>query len=92
MDTVESEMDTVESQMDTVESEMDTVASGGVDTIGCHSCGSSQNDDCMLLCDGDGCELAYHTFCLTPPLPHIPAGDWICPSCRTPAMRSSWLS
>ena len=32
-----------------------------------------------LLCDG--CDVAYHTHCLVPPLEVVPAGDWFCPSC-----------
>jgi hypothetical protein len=28
----------------------------------------------MLLCDG--CDDAYHMFCLDPPLKSIPEGDW----------------
>ena len=28
----------------------------------------------MLLCDG--CDDAYHMFCLDPPLRSIPEGDW----------------
>ena len=32
-------------------------------------------------CDGEGCEKAYHTQCLSPPLEAVPAGDWYCPNC-----------
>jgi len=35
----------------------------------------------MLLCDGAGCERAYHTTCLVPALDAVPQGDWLCPSC-----------
>lgn len=38
--------------------------------------------DWMLLCDGPGCERAYHTQCLSPPLDEVPEGDWLCPSCN----------
>ena len=34
-----------------------------------------------IRCDGDGCEKAYHTQCLSPPLEAVPAGDWCCPCC-----------
>ena len=34
----------------------------------------------ILFCDG-GCERAYHTRCLQPPLTEIPDGDWLCPEC-----------
>ncbi|XP_067880255.1 lysine-specific demethylase 5C isoform X2 [Heterodontus francisci] len=33
----------------------------------------------LVLCEG--CEDSYHTFCLIPPLPEIPRGDWRCPKC-----------
>ena len=40
-------------------------------------------DDLLLLCDGPGCEAAWHQQCLDPPLAEIPAGDWFCPKCAT---------
>ncbi|XP_046861318.1 PHD and RING finger domain-containing protein 1-like [Xenia sp. Carnegie-2017] len=45
----------------------------------CEVCGSRDNEDTMLLCDG--CDKGYHLVCLTPPLRNIPIGDWFCPSC-----------
>ena len=38
----------------------------------------------LLLCDGEGCDRAYHTRCLVPPLDAIPDGDWLCPACVAP--------
>jgi chromodomain-helicase-DNA-binding protein 4 len=35
----------------------------------------------MLLCDGENCEEACHSFCLKIPLQSIPEGDWLCPLC-----------
>ena len=35
----------------------------------------------MLLCDGDGCDRAYHTQCVVPSLTAVPEGDWLCPQC-----------
>ena len=35
----------------------------------------------LLLCDGPGCEGAYHTLCLSPQLQAVPSGDWLCPDC-----------
>ena len=32
-----------------------------------------------MLCDG--CDEAYHTYCLTPHLTNIPDGDWFCVQC-----------
>ena len=36
----------------------------------------------MLLCDGYGCDAAYHLDCLRPPLLRIPKGSWHCPQAR----------
>ena len=35
----------------------------------------------ILLCDGEGCDGAYHMLCLKPPLKAVPEGDWFCPKC-----------
>ena len=35
----------------------------------------------ILLCDGPGCDGAYHQLCLDPPLEVVPEGDWLCPKC-----------
>ena len=46
----------------------------------------------MLLCDGPGCQGAYHLSCLSPPLGAVPEGNWLCPSCTraaTPAAASN---
>ena len=39
----------------------------------------------MLLCDGPGCQGAYHLSCLSPPLGAVPEGNWLCPSCTRAA-------
>lgn len=47
----------------------------------CHICGIKQDPDKQLLCDE--CDMAYHTYCLNPPLTSIPDDeDWYCPNCR----------
>lgn len=47
----------------------------------CHICGIKQDPDKQLLCDE--CDMAYHTYCLNPPLTSIPDDeDWYCPGCR----------
>uniref|UniRef100_A0A673AEC7 E3 ubiquitin-protein ligase UHRF n=1 Tax=Sphaeramia orbicularis TaxID=375764 RepID=A0A673AEC7_9TELE len=47
----------------------------------CHICGIKQDPDKQLLCDE--CDMAYHTYCLNPPLTTIPEDeDWYCPGCR----------
>lgn len=51
-----------------------------IDFTPCEVCGSSLNEDRLLLCDG--CDLAYHLDCLDPPLSEVPEGEWYCPSCR----------
>eukprot|EP00879_Flechtneria_rotunda_P009637 GHRR01010084.1.p1 GENE.GHRR01010084.1~~GHRR01010084.1.p1 ORF type:complete len:1075 (+),score=467.79 GHRR01010084.1:930-4154(+) len=51
------------------------------DNTVCQVCGKGEDDNNLLLCDGDGCDAAYHTYCLAPPLDKIPDGDWFCPGC-----------
>ncbi|XP_019634092.1 PREDICTED: lysine-specific demethylase 5C-like isoform X3 [Branchiostoma belcheri] len=51
----------------------------GIDTYICHSCGKGDDESHLLLCDG--CDDAFHTYCLIPPLTEIPKGDWRCPKC-----------
>ncbi|XP_039175006.1 lysine-specific demethylase 5B isoform X1 [Crotalus tigris] len=50
-----------------------------VDLYVCLLCGSGNDEDRLLLCDG--CDDSYHTFCLIPPLQDVPKGDWRCPQC-----------
>ncbi|XP_064606539.1 lysine-specific demethylase 5A-like isoform X1 [Liolophura sinensis] len=50
-----------------------------VDLYMCHTCGQGDGEEFMLLCDG--CDDAFHTYCLVPPMPDIPKGDWRCPEC-----------
>ncbi|KAF9113649.1 hypothetical protein BGX27_001124 [Mortierella sp. AM989] len=45
----------------------------------CEVCQAECDLDKMLICDG--CELGYHTYCLTPPLQQIPKTDWYCAKC-----------
>eukprot|EP00798_Chlamydomonas_sp_ICE-L_P025861 gene25861-biopygen20352 len=47
--------------------------------LACSVCNFPDNDACMLLCDS--CGAPFHTHCLSPPLPAVPAGDWFCPHC-----------
>uniref|UniRef100_A0A4W3KIC1 E3 ubiquitin-protein ligase UHRF n=1 Tax=Callorhinchus milii TaxID=7868 RepID=A0A4W3KIC1_CALMI len=47
----------------------------------CHTCGGKQDPEKQLLCDE--CDMAYHTYCLTPPLTIVPEDeDWYCPLCK----------
>ncbi|KAF9392436.1 hypothetical protein CPB97_001625 [Podila verticillata] len=45
----------------------------------CEICQTENDLEMMLICDG--CELGYHTYCLTPPLTQIPRTDWYCAKC-----------
>ncbi|KAF8925624.1 hypothetical protein BGZ58_000642 [Dissophora ornata] len=45
----------------------------------CELCHAGGHLDKMLICDG--CELGHHTFCLNPPLQHVPKADWYCAKC-----------
>ena len=45
----------------------------------CETCHSGQSEHILLLCDG--CNLAYHTHCLKPPLSSVPRGNWYCSDC-----------
>ncbi len=45
----------------------------------CEICNFVDDEAQMLLCDK--CGLAYHSFCLDPPLTSIPEGDWFCKNC-----------
>ncbi|XP_053321977.1 E3 ubiquitin-protein ligase UHRF2 [Spea bombifrons] len=47
----------------------------------CYICGGKQDAHMQLLCDE--CNMAYHIYCLNPPLSKIPEDeDWYCPSCK----------
>ncbi|NWT60144.1 UHRF1 ligase, partial [Erythrocercus mccallii] len=49
----------------------------------CHVCGGKQDPDKQLMCDE--CDMAFHIYCLNPPLSRIPEEDWYCPECRNDA-------
>merc|ERR1712073_154011 len=46
----------------------------------CKVCRRKTDPDMMLLCDG--CDNAYHMYCLKPKLKTIPEGEWFCPECK----------
>ncbi|BDA49369.1 probable lysine-specific demethylase 5A at C-terminar half [Coccomyxa sp. Obi] len=46
---------------------------------GCAACWSNDDHRNILLCDG--CDLEFHHYCVVPPLPDIPSGEWFCPAC-----------
>ncbi|XP_019368979.1 PREDICTED: E3 ubiquitin-protein ligase UHRF1 [Gavialis gangeticus] len=50
----------------------------------CYVCGGKQDPDKQLMCDE--CDMAFHIYCLNPPLSSIPdEEDWYCPECRNDA-------
>ncbi|CAL9237595.1 unnamed protein product [Arabidopsis halleri] len=51
---------------------------GGADQA-CEQCKSGKHGDVMLLCDS--CNKGWHIYCLSPPLMHIPLGNWYCLEC-----------
>ena len=47
----------------------------------CSVCGGNEEEDLVLLCDGDGCTNEIHMYCLKPIVTVVPEGDWYCPVC-----------
>ena len=56
------------------------------DEMACRTCHRGWPSKNLLLCDG--CDAAYHTTCLKPPLSSIPQGDWFCSACCSSIRRS----
>lgn len=40
---------------------------------GCHKCGGKEDPEKQIMCDE--CDMAYHIYCLSPPLEAIPDTD-----------------
>ena len=47
-----------------------------LDCTVCEGCGQPHDEGRLLLCDE--CDISYHTYCLDPPLDHVPKGTWKC--------------
>ena len=54
------------------------------DNVVCAACEGDEEAEGneILLCDGAGCEKAFHMKCLPTPLSRVPEGDWYCPECE----------
>ena len=66
-----------------------TTASGAAGSSGkapdrataCEKCQGGHMQDKIVACDR--CDKGWHLFCLAPPLAAPPAGEWVCPDCRS---------
>ena len=77
----EEEGEEEEKKEEGVEEEEEEEGGGEEEDITCGSCGAGHDAEELLLCDGKGCEMAFHTYCLVPALARAPEGDWYCPKC-----------
>jgi hypothetical protein len=56
----------------------------------CDGCGRADREEEMVLCDS--CDAGWHLDCLSPALPAVPDGDWLCPECAVGNRDSGSLS
>ncbi|KAL1915926.1 uncharacterized protein VTP21DRAFT_6314 [Calcarisporiella thermophila] len=51
------------------------------DCKSCEYCKEKGDESLLMFCDR--CDRGCHTYCVDPPLEHIPEGSWHCPLCET---------
>jgi hypothetical protein len=54
-----------------------------MDSIACTACRRRDDEDSLVLCDG--CDDAWHIFCMMPKRDEVPSGDWFCHLCLAAA-------
>ena len=59
------------------------------EALECQICGGDQRWADMLVCSNGLCNQGFHIDCLSPPLPKIPRGKWLCPDCCPAASKAA---